>query len=285
MSLLRTSVVIALLAAGCSSDSGGGGDDDGQPLACPEQTGGGAIAFDGVDDHAKTALDPALGLSKLTIEAWVRRDGEGSTFTTGAGGLRLVPIAGKGLGEGDGTNVDCNYAFGFWGDVLGADFEDMAAGANHPVMGKTAIPRGEWHHVALTWRGLPQSTVMLYIDGKPAIWPATPELSLWDDIERFKFTLRTYVHDNLTIDDLRISSVARTDEEMQKAFATGVTEADLYTLLLDRFESLQQKGDQTFTVAEVFADGLGQPGGRVLIPKLVELVEGKSGKGLKLFYR
>jgi hypothetical protein len=162
MVLLRASVVVALIAAGCSSDSSGGDDDDQQPLACPDETGGGAIALDGVDDHAKTELDPALGLSTFTIEAWVRRDGEGTTFTTGAGGLRLVPIAGKGLGEGDGTNVDCNYAFGFWGDVLGADFEDMGAGANHPVMGKTAITRGEWHHVAATYDGMKWR---LFVDG------------------------------------------------------------------------------------------------------------------------
>jgi hypothetical protein len=150
------------------------------------------------------------------------------------------------------------------------------------------VPRwkvGEWHHVALTWSGLPQSTVMLYIDGKRVIWPVTVELTLWDDIERFTFALRSYVHDNFTIDDLRISSIARTDEEMQKTFTTGVTAADRYTLLLDRFESLQQQADQTFTVAEIFTAGLGQPGGRVLTPKQVELVEGKGGRGLKILYR
>jgi len=180
------------------------------------------------------------------------------------------------------------------GEISPGPYIGSAEDTQPTVKGESAkkpfprIPRwkaGQWHHVALTWRGLPQSTVMLYIDGKPAIWPATPELSLWDDIERFKFTLRTYVHDNLTIDDLRISSVARTDEEMQKVFATGVTEADRYTLLLDRFESLEQKGDTTYTVAEVFTAGLGQPGGRVLNPKQVELVEGKGGKGLKILYR
>src|SRR6187402_2384010 len=85
MSLLRMSVVMSLIAAACSSDSGSGDDDDQPTLACPEETGGGAIAFDGVDDHAKTAVDPALGLSKFTLEAWVRRDGEGTMFTTGAG--------------------------------------------------------------------------------------------------------------------------------------------------------------------------------------------------------
>ncbi len=162
MFAVRLGLFALLLAAACGADSAGGDDDDGTSLACPENTAtSGSLAFDGLDDHARTDM-PALGLSTFTIEAWVRRDGEGSTYTTGAGGLRLVPIAGKGLGEGDGSNIDCNYGFGFWGDVLGADFEDMASGANHPVIGHTAITRGEWHHVAATYDG---TTWRLYVDG------------------------------------------------------------------------------------------------------------------------
>src|SRR5574338_1155486 len=162
MSVVRLGLLALLLATACGAESTGGDDDEGTPLACPENAAtSGSLAFDGLDDHARTDM-PALGLSTFTIEAWVRRDGEGSTYTTGAGGLRLVPIAGKGLGEGDGSNVDCNYGFGFWGDVLGADFEDMATGANHPVIGHTALPRGEWHHVAATYDG---TTWRLYVDG------------------------------------------------------------------------------------------------------------------------
>ncbi len=160
MSAVRFVALLSLVAA-CGSDERGGDDD--APLACPDDSAvGGSLAFDGVDDYAKTELVSAVGLSTFTIEAWVRRDGDGTTYTTGAGGLRLVPIAGKGLGEGDGTNIDCNYGFGFWGDVLGADFEDMATGANHPVTGKTAIERGTWHHVAASYDG---TTWRLYVDG------------------------------------------------------------------------------------------------------------------------
>src|SRR5262245_16974503 len=160
----RLPLSFAILVAACSSNnSGGDDDDDGAPLVCPDDTTSrGAIAFDGVDDYAKTAVDPAFGLATFTLEAWVRRDGDGTTYTTGVGGLGLVPIAGKGLGEGDGSNIDCNYGLGFWGDVLGADFEDMTSGGNHPVMGKTGITRGEWHHVAATYDG---AVWRLYLDG------------------------------------------------------------------------------------------------------------------------
>lgn len=121
-----------------------------------------ALAFDGIDDQVTMGLAPELGLATFTVEAWVRRDGAGSDFGTGVGGLRLVPIAGKGRGENDDTVQNCNYAFGFAGNVLGADFEDMASGLNHPVVGTTTISWGEWHHVAATFDG---SAWRLYLDG------------------------------------------------------------------------------------------------------------------------
>ena len=121
-----------------------------------------SLVFDGVDDHVTMGTAPSLGLEKFTLEAWVKRDGAGVPFGTGVGGLSLVPIMGKGRGENDGTTADCNYAFGFAGDVLGADFEDSATGANHPVLGKKRIAIGEWHHVAATYDG---TTWRLFVDG------------------------------------------------------------------------------------------------------------------------
>ncbi|HEY0137904.1 MAG TPA: LamG-like jellyroll fold domain-containing protein [Nannocystis sp.] len=119
------------------------------------------LVFDGSSSVVMGAA-PELGLSTFTLEAWVRRDGRGKSAGTGVGGLKLVPIISKGRGESDGSNVDCNYNFGFYGDVLGADFEDMATGANHPIYGKTALALGTWYHVAATYDG---STWRLYVDG------------------------------------------------------------------------------------------------------------------------
>ncbi|MBX3211878.1 MAG: metallophosphoesterase [Labilithrix sp.] len=149
----------------------GGGRDDGEPepdpgpqlLECnepPLETS--ALAFGGAD-RVSMGVAPELGLERFTLETWVRRDGRGSLASTGVGGLKLVPLITKGRGESDGTNLDCNYAFGFYGDVLGADFEDMESGKNHPVYGKTPIRQGEWRHVAATYDG---TTWRLYVDGK-----------------------------------------------------------------------------------------------------------------------
>jgi hypothetical protein len=216
MSSSRVAWSFALLAAACGS--GSGEEEEGEPLVCAEESGaGGALLLDGVDDYAKTELKPALGLATFTIETWLRRDGDGVTFTTGVGGLRLVPIAAKGLGEGDGSNIDCNYGFGLSGDVLGADFEDMASGANHPVLGKTAIPRGEWHHVAATYDG---TTWRLYVDGKLDVATAANATPRADSIH--PFGIGTAV-DSMNMphgvfagafDEMRVWNRARTAEEI-----------------------------------------------------------------------
>lgn len=119
------------------------------------------LLFDGASGVAMGQA-PELGLQEFTLEAWVRRDGRGKLASTGVGGLKLVPIMGKGRGEHDGSDVDCNYAFGFVGDVLGADFEDMDGGKNHPIQGKTPLALGRWHHVAATYD---KTTWRLYVDG------------------------------------------------------------------------------------------------------------------------
>lgn len=110
------------------------------------------LAFCGTD-RVTMGVAPGLGLERFSLETWVRRDGPGTLGGTGAGGLSLVPLITKGRGETDGSNLDCNYAFSFFGDVLGASFEDMATGGNHPVYGKTPIRQDEWHHVAATYDG------------------------------------------------------------------------------------------------------------------------------------
>ena len=175
-------------AAGSGGDagmggSGGSGGSGGDEVACadapPIETR--ALAFDG-DDSVSMGQAPSLAADVFTLEAWVRREGAGTEAGTGVGGVRLVPLITKGRGESDGSNVDCNYALGLVGDVLGADFEDYASGANHPVIGKRPLEMGRWHHVAATYDG---SVWRLYLDGVldgEAVADATPR---YDSVQHF----------------------------------------------------------------------------------------------------
>jgi len=171
----------SLPSSSASSGTGAGGGQGDVGCAEPVVLTTSALAFDG---SAGVSMGPApdLGADEFTLAAWVRRDALGSEASTGVGGIRHVPLITKGRGEADGSNVDCNYALGLVGDVLGADFEDLESGANHPVLGKTPLDLGRWHHVAATYDG---ERFRLYLDGElDAELPltATPR---YDSIQHF----------------------------------------------------------------------------------------------------
>jgi len=228
-----TSAAEPTAGAGSTSADATSADSTGEPppaQACDDEPplARSALAFDGVDDHVTMGNATALGLETFTVEAWVRRDGQGTEFGTGQGGIQLVPIAGKGRGENDDTIYNCNYAFGFRGNVLGADFEDSATGANHPVTGTTVVSWGQWHHVAVTYDG---ATWSLYVDGtldEQLTVNATPRA---DSIQHFAIgtamdsTGAAAGRLHGAVDELRVWNRARTEEEiagsMYQTLASG----------------------------------------------------------------
>lgn len=255
---MRTLAFLALAACSSASDKPGTGEP---PSACDAETGPtGAVVLDGKDDYLTAGKKAELGLAKFTIEAWVRRDGDGITATSGAGGLTLVPIAAKGLGEGDGSNIDCNYLFGFAGDVLGADFEDMATGGNHPVFGKTKVARGEWHHVAVTYDG---TTWRLFVDGKVDATQKANATPRADSVHAF--TLGSALASdgiahgflNGALDEVRVWSLARSPEEiadgMSRTLTTGEGLVARYGLDLGS-EDIELAGGATIVDDHVVLD-------------------------------
>lgn len=140
----------------------------GSPFAhTPLPAGNYALDFTGTAaarDYVTFGAAPALGASTFTIETWFRRDGTGVATSTGSGGITAIPLVTKGMAEADGTSQDMNYFLGIRAtdNLLVADFEDTATGANHPVVGTTAIANGVWHHAAATYDG---TTWRLYLDG------------------------------------------------------------------------------------------------------------------------
>ena len=157
-----------------------------------------ALLFDGVNDYVTMGAAPELGAggppaNGLTLECWFRKDGTGATSSSGSGGVTAVPLFGKGRGEGDGANIDCNYFFGITtGGILVADFETypatgLTAGQNYPITGtNTPIVNGEWHHAAVTYDGA-TATWTMYLDGG-AVGTATAAsgaLPRYDSIQHF----------------------------------------------------------------------------------------------------
>ncbi|MGE5180169.1 MAG: LamG-like jellyroll fold domain-containing protein [Bacteroidota bacterium] len=178
--------------------------------------------------------DPdALDLAAFTLECWFRRDGAGTTTTTGSGGIAAaIPLLTHGAPEADGSNVDMNYFLGLRSDgVLCADFEEGATGPspglNHPVVGTTAVAAGSgWHHAAATYDG---TTWNLYLDGNLEATLAVGRPVRSNSIQRAALgtaltsTGATNGFFDGAIDEARVWGVARTQTEIQ---ATANTPLD-----------------------------------------------------------
>lgn len=154
--------------ARATDSSNSTGVSDPITVAVRPPAGGGALYFDGVNDYVTFGDSAPLKLAAFTLETWVRREAGGAAAGTGSGGTSGLPLIAKGRGENDDDTLNCNYFLGInpSSGVLVADFEEgpggTTPGLNHPVVGTTAIPVGEWHHVAATYDG---NTWKLYVDG------------------------------------------------------------------------------------------------------------------------
>ncbi|MBC8040830.1 MAG: metallophosphoesterase [Opitutaceae bacterium] len=116
----------------------------------------------------------ALNASSFTVECRFMRTGAGVTASSGTGGVTATPLVAKGVGEGDGSNLDANYFLGIDANgKLVADFEQFnatnngtayAAGQNFPVIGSTTLQAGVFYHVAATY-DTATATWKLYVNG------------------------------------------------------------------------------------------------------------------------
>jgi hypothetical protein len=196
----------------------------------PQDSGQRALDFDGVDDRVTMGQAPTLGLSQFTAEAWIKRTGAGQSTGSGSGGVTMIPLIAKGRGETDGDTRDCNYFFGIRATdgVLAADFEDMATGANHPVVGATPVSSNVWHHVAVSYDG---TTWGLYLDGQLDATLAANATPRFDSIQHFG--LGTALNStgvaagffDGTIDEARVWNHARSLAQIKSGMTAPITSA------------------------------------------------------------
>ena len=200
-------------------DDGGtanGGVDTSAPQTFTITVSNQAIDF-GSGSAYVTFGDPAkLDLAQFTIETWFKRTGAGTGISSGTGGITLaLPLVTHGSPEGDGSNIDADWilAIDDSTDVIAADFEDMATGANHPVYGTTTIVNDTWYHAAVTYDG---TTWRLYLNGNLEATLAVNQTPRSDTIQRAALATMirsddaTRGHFQGVIDEARVWSTART---------------------------------------------------------------------------
>jgi hypothetical protein len=201
------------------------GASDWTAVACATPPAGAALDLGAAGAYVSFGAPASLQLAEVTIEMWIRRDGAGVATETGTGGIPdAIPLLAKGRADTEDPLKDINYFLGLRASdgVLCADFEEGAGGAgpagqNHPVTGVTAIPPGEWHHVAATYDGVWK----LYVDGvldaqlavnQPLGAASTVAVALGSALTAAGVAAGAF---DGAVDEVRIWSVARTGAELQ----------------------------------------------------------------------
>ena len=196
-----------------------------------------ALFLDGTDTYVKIDDAGGLGFSSFTIETWFRRDGPGTSSTTGNSGVaNALPLVTKGAAEGENQeNRDITYYLGIDDDTdkLCADFEEGASGnnqsLNHPLIGTTIIANDVWHHAAFTYDG---TTMKLYLDGnqegtltvsEPTSSASFSPVSIGSSLQSDGVTTRGLFDG--TFDEVRIWDLVRSQTDIQSSINSQISSA------------------------------------------------------------
>ncbi|MEM7083940.1 MAG: LamG-like jellyroll fold domain-containing protein [Pseudomonadota bacterium] len=174
---------------------------------------GGALQFDGVDDHvtidAPEDLEDLVLTDALTLEAWVRPDGSGGSNSGGV-------ILGK---EGE---------YYLARTTTGTLYYALATGSPGwvSVVTPVELEAGAWHHVALTYSANSQQ-VAIYLDGQLVDIDAASGVLGDHHPTRPQFRIGGRQNDDFSssntafhgaIDEVRVWSRARTPDEISADF-------------------------------------------------------------------
>jgi hypothetical protein len=239
---------------------------------------------------------PARGLFSLqegTIEAWVQLNFDPAApvegYTARGELFRFqVPKADNDLGaemgvffastrSGQAGDEDRSFSF------LRAGFAIDGKEVPHPLVVECENwKRGEWHHVAVTWQDARR--MKIYFDGQLVVvrgeaaeteYPYSIARDIPDSARLIIGSQFDGAVNDLTIDEFRLSSAARSPETL--GFDKAPLAPDPFTMLLENFESVAPPGQNgTLETAPAVIAMVSAPQ-RIAITDGV-LVPGKFGK-------
>jgi hypothetical protein len=160
----------------------------------------GSLLFDGAGDFAQIPGTAAIStLAEVTVEAWVKPMGAGTTRTA---------ILEKPLTRGSQFLLYRESNARLFGEVWG-----IGSGTNPSTSNQAKLAIGTWSHIALTYR---LNTLSIYVNGSLVGSSATAEMSTaLNDLLVGKGVDNTASFHG-AIDELRIWNVARSQAQLQQ---------------------------------------------------------------------
>jgi hypothetical protein len=234
-------------------------------LLCPAQTG--TLTY---------PLKDNLDLREGTLECWVQFGVNVADFLPATDYKTLAVLFAF---EGEKGTMAASH---FVGSIFGADkggwyFRPGPKPMLLPVSAAAMWKKGDWHHVAFTWK---EKLMRLYMDGKEA-GQRDQQASLQESFQvvtdqLLMFGDKWHVAGRFALDDVRVSTIARPTEEL--GFHVGELKPDPYTSLLDPFEcDFVPDGAQLTQPRAILAGTGGKPS------KGCRFVDGKFGKALSFY--
>ncbi|MCP3992392.1 MAG: DUF2341 domain-containing protein, partial [Actinomycetia bacterium] len=174
----------------------------------PAQSGLGLV-FDGVDDRAELGPLAIGALNTLTVEAWIKPAGFGgpaSVIARGSGAPVLFDLL---VDPIDGTTANVEAQLRIDGSVVSA-------------FGGSIVTTGAWSHLAATYDG---SALTVFVDGAPGTPVVAPGAVTQDPSAGTAIGAQPGGAAAFpgTIDEVRLSEVARSEAWLDTHFANLVT--------------------------------------------------------------
>lgn len=212
---------------------------------------GKARDFDGSNDHIHLNMyyDSSTSLPALTVDAWVNTDFSGSAYNDN---WAIIDF--------DRSEFYDLYIHGSTG-ALGFSVNDGTNGTRD-LTANTAINDGKWHHVAVTYDSS-SNEIIFYVDGTiDAIFTYASVEPISDATTRYGIIgdgseASSYggggnnIYYDGAIDELRVSSTARSKYEIYRAYEYGRRFYDLtfeFKASLNSSNLISSSGDTSFTI-------------------------------------
>ncbi|MBU0847197.1 DUF2341 domain-containing protein, partial [Patescibacteria group bacterium] len=226
-----------------SSSNGNNGTPSG--AAFTQGKTGGARKFDGLDDYISIAHNSTLEPSNLSMEAWINVDSSITPET-----YAVI------IDKPHSTHVDPYYNYHIRLDNLTNTNPDLlscvivGASGGDCISATSSITKNSWHYIVVTFDG---TTQKLYLDGQLRGTLSNPGSITYSQQSLYIGAFKNLTNGNFPglIDEVRISSTARTADEVRQAYETGTRTHPItidFAASLDSGNLIADSSDTSFTV-------------------------------------